>query len=131
LRRIRVLITNVPKMLYELLRAEVESHGDMEVVPPGDTAATLVEQARSARADIVILEATRRGDVQYRELLYAFPRVGTLAMFAGGREASLYELRIHETEFDDTVPAELIAAVRAQWTRTHDKSPHQPLDRGP
>ena len=122
MRRIRVLITNVPKMLYELLRAEAESYGDMEVVPPPATTESLVEQARAARADIVILEATRRGDAQYQELLYAFPRLGTLTMFSGGREASLYELRIHETELDHAVPAELIAAVRAQWARTHEES---------
>lgn len=124
MRRIRVLITNVPKMLYDLLRAEVESYGDMEVVAPPGASATLVEQARAARADIVILDAPRGGDAQYRELLYTFPRVGALAMFADGREASLYELRIHETELDDAVPAELIAAVRAQWARAHDEATH-------
>ena len=118
-----MLIADVPQIVYDLLTAEVHAYVDMEVVGHRTTRAALMSDVFETGADVVILEAALPdGATECRELLYAFPRLGALAMSPDQRLASLYEMRPHETALDNASPAELVAAIRAQWM---DRARHE------
>jgi DNA-binding NarL/FixJ family response regulator len=115
LRRIRVLISDVPQMVYELLRSEVESHADMEVAGPRTTRDDLMRDIAQRRPDVVILEppATRNAE-QCTRLLYSFPRAGAVIVSTDQRATHLYELRMSDTELGDMSPAQLVWKIHAQ-----------------
>ena len=118
MRRIRVLIADVPQMVYDLLKAEAESYDDVEIVGMRTTRSSLMQDVERTRADVVILEPLHVGSAtECTALLYAFPRLSALAVSADEQRASLYELRLSETTLGDTSPAELVAAIRAQCLR--------------
>ena len=115
MRRIRVLISDVPQLVFELLRSEVESHDDMEVVGPHATRASLMDDIRRAQPDVVILEplATRSRE-QCTRLLYSFPRAGAVVLASDQRDARLFELKLAETQLGDMSPRELVGVIREQ-----------------
>jgi DNA-binding NarL/FixJ family response regulator len=110
-----VLISDVPQMVFELLRSEVESHDDMEVVGPHATRASLMDDISRTQPDVVILEPLpTRSREQCTRLLYSFPRAGAVVLAADQRDARLFELKLAETALGDMSPRELVGVIREQ-----------------
>jgi DNA-binding NarL/FixJ family response regulator len=102
-------------MVFELLRSEVETHDDMEVVGPRATHASLMDDISRTQPDVVILEsqATRNRE-QCTRLLYGFPRAGAVVLSTDQRAARLFELKLEETRLGDLSPRELVGVIREQ-----------------
>ena len=115
LRRIRVLISDVPQMVYDLIKSEVEAHADMEVAGPRTTRDDLLRDIAERHPDVVILEPlAARNSEQCTRLLYSFPRAGAVVVSTDQRVSHLYELRMSDTELGDMSPAQLVWKIHAQ-----------------
>jgi DNA-binding NarL/FixJ family response regulator len=100
-------------MVYELLRNEVESHADMEVVGPRATRDGLLRDIAEMEPDVVILEPLGGGDTEHcTRLLYHFPRAGAVVLSSDQRDAHLYGLTLSDTQLGDLSPRELVGAIR-------------------
>lgn len=113
MRRIRVLISDVPQWVYDLLRKEMESHADMEVVGPRVTRDALLRDIAERQPDVVILEPLGEHDREHcTRLLYHFPRAGAVVISPDQRDAHLFALTLSDRELGNVSPRELVGVIR-------------------
>jgi hypothetical protein len=109
---IRVLLMNMPTLLFDMLRGIIVSIEDMHIVGETITRAGIFRAAAAARADVVILSDEDGSPDNCYEALYRRPRLKIFAISADGRLGSLYELRPRVKAIGDISAESLIAAIR-------------------
>jgi hypothetical protein len=113
-RRIRVVLAEMPPLLNDIVRTILGSQPDMDVEP----AAVPTHEIASARtlvgADVLILAEERSQRDDYAPALYAHPRLRLVAISDDRRGAVLYELRQHRSPLGEPSSESLVRAVRAQ-----------------
>ena len=118
MRRIHVLLVQVPGVLCGIIRDIVLSEPDMEVVGELSAHDDLMSAIARTEADFVIwgLEPTAPGPDsvpdECRAVLDACPQVKVLAVEADGRAGSLYELSPWRRELGELAPARIIEVLR-------------------
>ena len=112
--QIRILITAMPRLLREIVETMVAAQPDMIVAGQVKRSESVAAAARRVRADIVVLGDSLRehGEVP-RRMLNEDPRLKLLAVAGDGRQAMLYEMRLHQAVIDDVSPGSLADAIRA------------------
>jgi DNA-binding NarL/FixJ family response regulator len=104
----------MPEMAYQLLRAELASQADMEIVGQRSSRASLLRDFATTGADVVILELDRTEEPgACRESPCEPKSLTTVGLSSDQRRAFLFELRVRGTALGQTSPAELVAAIRA------------------
>jgi hypothetical protein len=111
LRRVRILLTGMPRLLADIISAIVASQTDFELV--GDVVGTagLAPATSQAAADILI----RGGRLQRRQalrLLWRSPRMKIVTIDPDGHGGVLYELRLDRSVLEEISPVTLVAAIR-------------------
>jgi DNA-binding NarL/FixJ family response regulator len=116
--RIRVLLTELPSMMRDIMRETLESEADVVVVELGDRDAVLGALATES-ADVVIAGAVEPEQPALPlKFLTKSPRVKVLMLGTSGRRAALYELRAHRTPLADVSPRRLLDTMRSALART-------------
>jgi DNA-binding NarL/FixJ family response regulator len=114
LRRIRILLADMPRLLLELVDAIISAEPDMLIVGEHFTDAELPGAATRTDADIVIAgEGDTPRAEQWISLLYQCPQLKVLVLEQTGRTALLYELRPHRTSLGEVSRSGLLDAIRA------------------
>lgn len=106
--RTRILLADMPRMLFDIVAEVLHGQPDMEVVEaePG----SVLELAGRARADVVIMGAD--DPTIASELLAAHPRVKLLAVTGADGECWLYELRPQRISLGEVSPTSLVDEIR-------------------
>lgn len=118
MRRIRILLVDMPRMLGDIVTSIVSGQPDMEVVGDLPYPAELHAVVRDTRADVVML-GLREPELPDGcvGLLETFPWVRVLGVAADGRSAFLYELRPQRQSLGEVSPHELVHVIRAKGAR--------------
>jgi DNA-binding NarL/FixJ family response regulator len=120
-KRIRILLAEMPRMMREIVESAVSTQADMQIigaieerlVERGALTAAAEARVERADADVVILGLQRDDEARaYDRLLYVRPRLTLLAITGDGRGAFLYELRPHKVPIGDVSPEGLLGAIR-------------------
>jgi chemotaxis response regulator CheB len=109
---IRVLLINMPTLLFDMIKGIIVWIEDMQIVGETITRAGIFRAAAAARADVVILSGEDVSPENYYQVLYRRPRLKIFAISADGRRGSLYELRPRVKAIGDISAESLIAAIR-------------------
>lgn len=117
MKRIDVILIDLPEMLREIVEAILERDSGVRIAAHLRSEGTLT----TAVADLPVDVAIVGGDgcslcVPVRDLLCERPALRVLTVGGDGREASLYELRPHRTALGELSPAALLEAVNAVGT---------------
>ena len=114
MKRIRILVAELPSLMLDVLHHVVGSEPDMAivgVVNDGDVLAA----TRRARADLVIIgQRPDDGHEDYAQLLLRQPRLKVLAIATTGGTGSLYELRPQRITLGDISARSLTNAIRGR-----------------
>jgi DNA-binding NarL/FixJ family response regulator len=112
MKRIRVLLADMPPMLRDIVTRAVTGEPDVEVSGVLGPRESLQAGLERVRADVLIV-GRRRPDLAVAEAVWArWPRVKVLMIAEGGRSAVLYVLRPQEMVLGDVSPEGLAAAIR-------------------
>ena len=111
---IRILVSELPRILREIVTSVLDSEDDMRIVGYTSDTAELDEALRRARADVLVVgcaeaDLFRLGD----ELLAGRPFLKILALDGDGRRSFLYQLKPHVHALGEMSPELLIQTVRA------------------
>ena len=110
---IRVLLTDLPRMLREILRSLLAAQPEMSVAVADEPSTPLVTAVDQARARVVILgQEAPAMTSRCRELLEQRPRVQVLAVSVDGRRTTLYGLRPYRKPLGEVEPDKIVDAVR-------------------
>lgn len=109
---INVLVAEMPRVQAELIESFVTQTDDIALFRLHEYA-SLSQALRETRADVVLLD-TGASDLPapYVELMRAHARVKLLAIEAGGRRGSLFELRPYRVPLGEVSPERLLEAIR-------------------
>jgi DNA-binding NarL/FixJ family response regulator len=117
LKRIRVLLADMPPMLRDIVTAAVTNEPDVEVAGCLEARESLPEGLERVHADVLIV-GRHRPDLSIAEEVWSkWPHVKVLLIAEGGRSAVLYALRPDETVLGDVSPEALAAAIRGDRVR--------------
>ena len=120
---IRVLVTHMPTMLRDLVRAALVSHSDLEILPEATGADSIAAAAREAHAEIVIVGMSAFGSLHaYDDLLYEMPDVCLVGVTRDGRHAGVSRLMPHHEQLNDVNAVTLVDAVRAGAAAARERS---------
>jgi hypothetical protein len=106
-----VILVNMPRMLYEIVREVVGSEPDLEIVDEQDGDAALAT-IRASGACVVITRLDEPPSESVGRFLGAGSHVRVLALSVDGRDGALYELRPQERPLGEMSPPVLLAAIR-------------------
>jgi DNA-binding NarL/FixJ family response regulator len=112
LKRIRILLSDLPPMLMDIIGNIVATQSDMDIVGTVAAGRSLLRAADRSRADVVVLARHDSGEGQHDELLYAHCRLKVIEIGGEGRQGSLYELRPSRLSLGEMSPAVLLRAIR-------------------
>jgi DNA-binding NarL/FixJ family response regulator len=111
-RRIRVLLAEMPRMLREVVEPVLATDFEIEVVGTVDCREELEPMVRSLHADVVLVAMPSDEQAEsYTALLYDSPRTTLLAITHDGRGAFLYALRPHKVAISDVSRDGILAAI--------------------
>jgi DNA-binding NarL/FixJ family response regulator len=123
LKRIHVLLAEMPPMLKDIVRQTVGNEPDMVVVGELTSGAHARQAAQDVAADVVIVATPNADDATApHELLDARPHMLVLALAVDGRTAVMYEFRPHRVSLGEVSPRALVDAIRtgaashARWS---------------
>jgi hypothetical protein len=116
MRRIRVVLAEMPPLLNDIVRSVLEAEPDVALEPQPVGAAELASADAIARADVLILAEQDERRVDYAPTLYAHPRLRLVSISDDHRGAVVYEHRPHRAPLGDLSPECLVRAVRATPT---------------
>ena len=114
MRRIRVVLAEMPPLLNDIVRTVLGSQADVELELRPVPAADIVSADAVSQADVLILAEQRSHRDNYAATLYAHPRLRVVAISDDRRGAVLYELRPHRSPLGELSPECLVRAVHAQ-----------------
>jgi hypothetical protein len=107
----RIAVVAPPGLLVDIVYNALKDEPDLDVVTLEE--ASLPVAIAERKVDVLILgSADERASIDYRELLYAHPRLRVLAVLADGRQTALYELYPRETKLGALSPGGLVRAIR-------------------
>jgi DNA-binding NarL/FixJ family response regulator len=116
LKRIRVLLADMPPMLRDIVTDAVSNEPDVEVLGglgPGESLEATLERVQP---DVLIIGRRPPDLTVAEEVWLKWPRVKVLMIAGGGRSAVLYLLRPAEIALGDVSPEGLAAAIRGSCT---------------
>jgi DNA-binding NarL/FixJ family response regulator len=117
-KRIRVLLGDMPRLLRELIDGAIAATADIAVVGTvvGTVAAhdQVASSLEHAKADVLIIGMPDDADSeQIERLLYEQPRLRLVTIGNAGRSTALHELRPITIQLGDVAPEALLDAIRA------------------
>jgi DNA-binding NarL/FixJ family response regulator len=113
LTRIRVLLADMPRLLFDLVDALISAEPDMLIAREHFQDTDLPTVVARAGADVVVVSDEKNTDSQrWISLLYNAPQIKVLVLEDAGRTAMLYELRPHRTPLGKVSMAGLVDAIR-------------------
>lgn len=107
---IRILLAAMPRLMCDIVQAQLVSEPDMTVVGVARTAEGLVDEVRDSAPDFVLIGADH--DRLVRPLFAERPCMRVLAIEPGDADASLYELRPHRVPLGHVSAAEIATTIR-------------------
>lgn len=115
MRRIRILVAQMPRMLLDIVDSIVGTEPDMVI--EGDYAADGDVRSAVRRADVDVLitgDGSAALDSEpWRALLYEHPGLKVLVLEQSDGTAVLYEMRPQRTSLGEISPSSLVDAIRA------------------
>jgi DNA-binding NarL/FixJ family response regulator len=112
--RIRILISDVPGMLRDIIEEILDAQKDMIVVGDVSGDVALAEAAARTRADFVI-RGQGHDDPEVEALLAARPGLKVLSVEGDGRLSYLSELRPRVSPLGELSPQTLLDSIRAAY----------------
>jgi DNA-binding NarL/FixJ family response regulator len=117
-RRIRILLADMPRMLLDMLTDIVVAHPDMMVSGKMQETADICTAVKKVKADVVILsEPAGRQRRGHRELLYSRPHLKVLSITSDGHRLFLHELRPFRAALGEISPESLVQAIQSRAER--------------
>ena len=118
MRRIRILLADMPRMLLDMITDIVALHKEMMIAGEAQDMADIRAAVKKTRADVVILNEPATGPSQnYQELLYSRPHLGVLSITSDGRQFFLHKLRPVRTALGEVSPDSLVQAIHSTAQR--------------
>lgn len=114
MKRIRVLLGDMPRILRELIDGAIAETADMTVVGAVDSRERVASSLERTMADVLIIGAPDdAASVQLQSLLYMRPRLRLVTIGHDGRSTALHQLRPFTVSLGDVSPDVLLDAIRA------------------
>ena len=114
MKRIRVLLGDMPRLLRELIDGAIGETADIAVVGTVGAREKLATSIEQTKADVLIIGVPDDADsVQLESLLYERPRLRLVTIGDAGRSTALHELRPITIPLGDVAPEALLDAIRA------------------
>jgi DNA-binding NarL/FixJ family response regulator len=113
LNHIRIVLWDMPPLLFEMLRDAIAPQGDMELVGTAGDEPNLGALLENTEADVVVVKrdgGPKRNAVE--GLLYRRPRLRVFEIVDGGRGGLLHEMRPRRIALGEISPQRLIDAIR-------------------
>jgi chemotaxis response regulator CheB len=111
LKRVRILVAEVPRLLRDIIEDSIQSQPDMEIVPRDDMS-DLEITVKQCQADVVIIgDPPVAWGARPGPLLLANPDLKVVVITEDGRRAQLLELR--RRAIVEMSPRGLVEAIRA------------------
>jgi DNA-binding NarL/FixJ family response regulator len=117
-RRIRILLADMPRMLLDMITDIVALHCEMIIAGKMQDTAEISAAVKNTKADVVILNEPAIGPSQdHQELLYSRPHLRVLSITSDGHNFFLHKLRPVRAALGEVSPESLVQAIRssAQW----------------
>jgi len=112
MRRLRVVLGNMPRLMNDVIAAAIKGNTATELVGRVDDRATALDVARTVRADVVILAEPSASEPSIEGSLLAQAPAAVVAIGRDGQHAALYALRPHRTAIDSASVDDIVAAIR-------------------
>ena len=114
LKRIRILVADLPRILQEIVTNVLRSQEDMEIVGLNGGSEGLTSAVSRYAADVLIIpwEEEKLAAVGV-ELLLEHPALEILAVGPDGRRSFLYRLRPEKVPLGEVSPQLLVEAIRS------------------
>lgn len=114
MKRIRILLGDMPRILRELIDGAIGETADMAVVGTVEAPERVASSLERTKADVLIIGTPGDADsVQLQSLLYTQPRLRLVTIGGDGRSTALHELRPFTIALGDVSPDVLLDAIRA------------------
>lgn len=112
--RIRVVLSNMPRLLHDIVHSILAAEADIELDVSAKNSAEPMSPETVRNADVVIVTEPELARVNYEHLFGKQPRLRLVAVSGDGRNATLHELRPSRIALGELSPRTLVDAVRAQ-----------------
>jgi hypothetical protein len=111
---IRVMLGNMPAMLYAILEETFAGQRDIMVVRPSDSSSSLSASVSSERPDVLVVGVDRPEWVSsFAQLFVDNPMLRVLAIGEDARSATMHELYLRRWRVADPSPRAIVDAVYA------------------
>ena len=112
MKRVRVLLADLPKLLRTILLARLEAEEGVDLICWTGEDRTLSEAIREHRPDVLITDGNRSELIgALQSIVDVAPGLKLLAVSANGRQAFLYDLSPSRHELGEPTPTSLIRTV--------------------
>jgi chemotaxis response regulator CheB len=108
---IRILLVAMPRLMRDIVEAELLAQPDMTLVGVSDTTAGLVDEIADIAPDFVLIGAEHGCSVQ--PLLERRPWMRVLEIEPRAADAHLYELRPRRVDLGAMSAADLVTTIRS------------------
>jgi DNA-binding NarL/FixJ family response regulator len=115
LERIKIVITNVPRMLREIIAGTLSTQSDMALVGEVSDPEALADAVTRTGADVVIWGAEGCDPAAVRWLLETRPTLKVLGVEDDGRRMLLHELQPHTSPLGELSAEALLTSIRAAY----------------
>jgi DNA-binding NarL/FixJ family response regulator len=106
---IRILLVAMPRLMRDIVTAELLAQPDMKLIGVCDTSVGLVDEIRDGAPDFVLIGAEHGCSVQ--ALFEERPWMRVLEIEPLGADAHLYELRPRRVDLGPMSAAELVTTI--------------------
>jgi len=111
LRRVRVVLAEMPTLLHEIVSTILSTDPDVELDATSVPTDEIDSADAVARADVLIVAEPLATSDDYSPTLFAHPRLRLVAISDDRKHAVLYELRPHRAPLGELSPQLLVRAV--------------------
>ena len=110
---IRIALTGLPRILEEIVINIVSTQQDMEIAASFEDYEALLSSTGNAEWQVIVL-GLPNSDVENvcKRVSATFPRAKVVGIEDQGRQAFLYELKLHGKPLGESSPTKLIEAIR-------------------
>ena len=121
--RIGILLSEMPRMLHDVVGGILDVEPDVRVVAEGVQDGVLVECVERERPDVVMLWGESESPpAMCEELLGRFPQLAVVALEDRGRRASIYTMRPMRVRMTSVSGSQLVTAIRQAAARARRAS---------
>jgi len=108
----------MPRMMVDIVKDSIAPYDDIDVVGEVPKSAVggqarLIEAARTAQADVILMSAAAEDTTDYDSLLFQRPCLKILTISADGRYGFLHKLMPEVRPLGEVSPGVLVDAIRA------------------